>query len=114
MVTTDLLLFRMCTNSIEDIPLTQLDESAYSILSKHLDTLNTRRRDWKGIAGAINLSLKEINVVEVCNEHCKKLIEIWNTYSPPPRVRDLLEILEEIGCEKAMREVRAAIEVSYK
>ena len=102
----------MCTSSIECIPLSELSESAYSVLSKHLDTLNTRRRDWKGMASSINLSLAEMNLVEACNEHCKKLIEIWNTYSPPPLVKDLLELLEEKGCEKAIKEFRETMEVS--
>ena len=101
----------MCAKAIEDIPLSELNESAYAVLSKHLDTLNSRRRDWKGIANAINLNLKETNIVEACNEHCKKLIEIWNTFSPAPQVKDLLEILEEKGCEKAMQELRDAMEV---
>ena len=104
----------MCAKhlSFDEIPLSQLNSSAYAVLSKHLDTLNTFRRDWRRIAREINLTLKEMSIVETCNEHMRKLIEIWNKYPPYPKLRDLIEILENLGCEDAIEELRECLEVS--
>ena len=105
----------MCARhmSVDDIPLSQLNSSAYAVLSKHLDTLNTFRRDWRRIAREINLTLKEVSIVEACNEHMKKLIEIWSKYPPYPKLRNLIEVLENLGCEDAIVELRECLEASF-
>ncbi|KAI6661959.1 hypothetical protein LOD99_9727 [Oopsacas minuta] len=102
----------MCARrfTIEEIPLTELDHTAYAVLSRHLDALHTRRKDWKGIAKAINLDYKEMNLVEASNEHMKKLIEIWNRSPPYPVLKDLLEVLEELGCDLVITELRECFE----
>lgn len=105
----------MCAKcvSVDDIPLSQLNNSAYAVLSKHLDTLNTFRRDWRRIAREINLTLKEMNMVESCNEHMRKLIEIWSKTPPYPKLINLIDILENLGCEDAIAELRECLEVSF-
>ena len=54
-----------------------------------------------------------MNMVESCNEHMRKLIEIWSKTPPYPKLINLIDILENLGCEDAIAELRECLEVSF-